>query len=438
MITFLRQAGFAAVLLRFRIATSLSDGSNAGSYDIRDVTDIDATELLEFEEKFHMETMDARRSLQSCSQQTKQKAIYASFEFEPSLKDEPALDVIGDVYWDDIDDLRAFGGRGIFHAFPVGFGSGLPGGYFGPQATGAGSEDVEQVLFSLWDQKRYGEEGWLPALPVVGGDIEDCRTFSASDNPGRACCKRNCNDCSQSQTTGTQCKVFIPARSGTHLRLNAYRVDTDQSMAYEGTTWTGDVWQVDVWDVAAGRRYPVGRQLLAGASGSGIDRLSNFLEHIGCTPCDSFDQYTSRAGPWVLKTVSGAETRLVGASSKFTLENPPYICTNHAVESSAGPPFIEFSSGPSVPYLKGDGTWDKALYTCPEDQCNNPCDNPEDPKVMMLPCSDDPNTIFLGTKTCAWLNKQNRNAMCIKYASAECPDIAGGYVAAAIHPLPNF
>lgn len=351
------------------------------------------------------------RSLQVCNQENKQKTIYAKFEFEPPLTTEPVLDVIGDVFWDDIDDLRRHGKNGIFHAFPVGFGSSVASGYFGPQATGAGDDDAEQVLFSLWDKKRVGDDGWLPALPfLVDDDIENCDTFDAVANPGKACCKRNCNDCGHSGATGTvgtQCKVFIPAKSGMHLRLNIYRYLTGQTLDYDGVTWTGDVWAVDIYNMITGEKFSVGKILISGASNSGIERISNFYEHIGCTPCDSFDAYTSRAGPWVLKTRSpNVDTVLVGATSTFTLENPPYICTNHAIKSD-GAPFLKFASGPSVPYLQnGNETWDKTLYTCNGD--DDQCKKPADPKKPVTDCKKWDKKKCKKKEGCVWFKKKGR------------------------------
>eukprot|EP00957_Ditylum_brightwellii_P197963 15081171-Ditylum_brightwellii.AAC.1 len=81
---------------------------------------------------------------EECNQQNKQKSIYASFTYDPPLSKEPAINAIGNVFWDNIDDLCTYGSRGLFHAFTVGFESGALGGYFGPQATGRGDPDVEQ------------------------------------------------------------------------------------------------------------------------------------------------------------------------------------------------------------------------------------------------------------------------------------------------------
>jgi len=325
------------------------------------------------------ELESVQRFTEECNQQNKQKSIYASFTYDPPLNEEPAIDAIGDVFWDDIDDLRTYGSRGLFHAFTVGFGSGAPSGYFGPQATGRGDPDVEQVLFSLWDYKRGGDDSWYPALPVIGEDIQDCSTFDAELNPGFPCCKRNCNDCGQDQSTGTQCKVYIPAQNGMHLRLRIRRIETNQQANYEDTIWTGDIWEVTIHNEDNGHHWLVGRQLLAGTSSSGITRLNNFYEHIGCTHCDAFDAVTRRAGPWILETNSGVATALVSANSEYGNKNPPYTCTKHMIDSSSTPE-LTFSSGPSVPNYGGDGTWDKELYSCGVDGCLTP----DEPK----PCSE--------------------------------------------------
>ena len=164
------------------------------------------------------------RQLESCNQQNKQKAMYAYFEHSPLLTAQPALDLIGDVLWDNLNGLRAYSARGIFQAWTLSWPSPSPGGYCGPQATGKGEADVEQVLFSLWDHGSIGTANWLPALPLIP-------ETDAPGSPGTPSCKRNCNDCAvhsgsvaDDGSTGTQCKVFIPARTGQHLRVRVRRV----------------------------------------------------------------------------------------------------------------------------------------------------------------------------------------------------------------------
>ena len=132
-------------------------------------------------------------ALSDCNQQNKQKAMYSEFQHIPSLATVPATDVIADITWEDLDDMRAYGNRGNYQAWTLGWRTGpsdgnpnAPGGYMGPQSTGAGDSSVEQVLFSLWDKKEQagiGKEGWYPALPLI--DYADARA-----QPGTASCKR--------------------------------------------------------------------------------------------------------------------------------------------------------------------------------------------------------------------------------------------------------
>ena len=181
-----------------------------------------------------------------------------------------------------------------------------PRGYMGPQviATRLISGEPQQVLFSIWDNKP-GEDTWLPAIP----DHENCN--------------RNCNDCGvhvgdkvDDGSTGTQCKVFIPRYANQVLRMRVRRVEAEGSREMYGQTWTGGVWEVTVQDLGTGEVWMVGRQLLAEQTG-GIVGTSAFNEHIGCTPCDAFDQSEVRGGPWVLDPPG---TTLVGATSSVHVD----------------------------------------------------------------------------------------------------------------------
>ena len=127
-----------------------------------------------------------------------------------------------------------------------------------------------------------------------------------------------------------------------------------------GRTWTGDVWEVTVQDLGTGEVWTVGRQLLAEQTG-GIVRTSAFNEHIGCTPCDAFDQSEVRGGPWVLEPPG---TKLVGATSRYTnTREDGFTCHRHAVTSD-GFGVVTFASGPSSAEQPGSGAWDKTLYSC--------------------------------------------------------------------------
>ena len=55
-------------------------------------------------------------------------------------------------------------------------------------------------------------------------------------------------------------------------------------------------------------------------STEGITRLSNFHEHIGCTPCGSFPFEAVRRGPHVLRTARGGDEmpRLIEGQAEFS------------------------------------------------------------------------------------------------------------------------
>jgi len=318
-----------------------------------------------------------------CNQQTKQKAVYASFANNAI---SGATDVIGDVLWDDIDDLRRYGSRGLFNAFMLRFVAPSPSGYCGPQATGRGDPNVEQVLFSMWDHGEFGDSSWLPALPMI--DEAD-----AAANPGRPSCKRNCNDCAvhdgavaDDGSTGTQCSVFIPAYSGQRVRMRIRRVAQAQVAFYSGQSWQGDVWEVSVQDLNTGQGWLVGRQLLAGSSGGmRANSMSAFCEHIGCTPCDAFYARTSRAGPWVLEP-PGAEDAAYTATSRYTNSIARgFTCHNHSITSSSRGIYT-IQSGPGVPAPTSDGTWYITLYQCSQGEC------PVSPSFLPWPLPPSPPT----------------------------------------------
>ena len=286
-----------------------------------------------------------------CNQQNKQKAMYANFEHEPPLSVVPALDMIGDVVIGDLESLKAHGANGIYSAFMLYWKPGTQSGYMGPQvdAKRLNRGEPQQVLFSLWD-KNPGSDypTWKPVFPM-------------HEN-----CKRNCNDCPVAPSkhddgsTGTQCKVFIPRYANQELRMRVRRVEAEGSVEMYGRTWTGDVWEVTVQDLGTGELWTVGRQLIADQT-SGITRTSAFNEHIGCTPCDAFDESEVRRGPWVLEPPG---TKLVGATSKYSnTREAGFTCHRHAVTSDAFGE-VTFASGPSSAEQPGSGAWDKTLYNC--------------------------------------------------------------------------
>lgn len=75
-----------------------------------------------------------------CTQRTKQKAMYGSMVFEPSLKVKPMTSFEVDVEWNDLqfhptENTRNKGG--VYVAYTTGLRDG-PGGYFGVQIKNNG------------------------------------------------------------------------------------------------------------------------------------------------------------------------------------------------------------------------------------------------------------------------------------------------------------
>ena len=218
---------------------------------------------------------ESSASAGTCNQLNKQKALYGQFDFEPSLSASPATDVVVEVIWGDPTSLRTHGNNGIYDAFMTYF---LPGmkGYFGVQIKG-GASNKDMLLFSVWD-KDPGETAWAAALPR---------------HPN---CARNCNDCAvhkgpkkaPDSSTGTKCFVEIPdGVEGTTFQLRIRRVGVDVKASMYDKEWIGDEYEVTAVDKETGKSWIVGRQLLANQN-QGIQRMSTFHEHIGCTTCRAF------------------------------------------------------------------------------------------------------------------------------------------------------
>ena len=299
----------------------------------------------------------------ACTQTNKHKALYASYEHDPPLGTVPALDVVAEVVWTKLDDLRAYaatparwatnGGRGLYAAWPCGWaGSGLPGGYFGLQVTGkqlaAQPQKQSQMLFSLWD-KNKGEANERLALPM-------------HDN-----CKRNCNDCgvhdgatSDDGSTGTQCKAHYYPQEGRTYRVRIFREEAMRTVESYGRSVSGSVWTVTVQDMDdPDRAAPqvVGSQLIEGAT-QGLNRVNVFLEHIGCNPCGLYEEATLRRGPWVLDPPG---SKLVRATSKYSKSSS---CRRHEVTGDPDTFEVRFKSGGDY---EAPPTWDKVLWDAAPD-----------------------------------------------------------------------
>ena len=185
-------------------------------------------------------------------------------------------------------------------------GSSGASGYFGVQWKGATWEN-DMLLFSIWD-KKSGSTVTSYALP---------------NHPN---CKRNCNDCSEEETTGTKCYFNLPQplQEGDELMLKVER-EPVESLAYGQNQYKGHVWKVklsyvsgpnkanfmtDQFGLKRNEEFVIGRILFADdnlalgeESMGGINGFSMFHEHIGCTPCNSFAFEVDRFGPYVTKAI---------------------------------------------------------------------------------------------------------------------------------------
>ena len=294
-----------------------------------------------------------------CSQYNKQKAVYVHPEFERDLGTANAFDVVTEVVWSDLADLERHGKNGLYEAATFGLAGTTSGGYFGPQVTGQrlkAGED-QQVLFSVWDKDDL-------ALPR------------------HEHCNRNCNDCaSHIGGTGTQCKVFIPVAVGAVYRSRMRRtkigvteVVPKEDLCFEGSeafkefcdafdedeyVVTGNEWTVTIERVDTAEAWTVGAMLLGGGADDGIERLSYFDEHLGCTDCGSFYAKRQRRGPWILDPPN----RLVGAAA--TSAAAAHSCVDWAM-SSPEPGVVDIESGGDY---DGPQRWtaDEFSYECSDD-----------------------------------------------------------------------
>ncbi len=277
----------------------------------------------------------------SCSQTTKQKAIYLNFEYDPPLH---ALDLSAEVTFRSLSELRAFGARGIFEAYmlkwakPLGTFTNTPGGYFGPQAFGDASQD--KVLFSLWD--------------------DGAMTVPMHNN-----CQRNCQDhvnCNTNSdgSTGTKCTLPFSLVENKPYVLRVWRseVNTEAFSTTWGMTLNGSVWTASIWDSTSDTASVViGKILLHNVGESqGITSTSAFHEHIGCTLCGSFTTVVDKAGPW------GLGSNLTKITSEYSRDSTCGLQSVTASDFQAETAQIETGSDNELASL----SWGKkTVVTCP-------------------------------------------------------------------------
>ena len=230
--------------------------------------------------------------------------MYGTPKYNPDIKYNYVTEAYTTVKATVVEPLREHNKNGIYQATQIYTtqknGRSGVSGYFGVQWKGP-SWEKDMVLFSIWDKTTY-------ALP---------------NHPN---CKRNCNDCSEDKTTGTKCHFNLPQRlqEGDELMLKIER-EPVESLVYNQRQYKGHVWQVklsyvngpnkdnfmfDQFGLDSDEDFVIGRILFAEdnlalgeESTGGINYLSNFHEHIGCTPCNSFAFEVDRFGPYVTKAI---------------------------------------------------------------------------------------------------------------------------------------
>ena len=88
-------------------------------------------------------------------------------------------------------------------------------------------------------------------------------------------------------------------KSGAIFRLHIKRVGVNITAVMYNRTWNGDEYQVSVTHIQSNTSWIIGSQIVD-QSFLGIDKITTFCEHIGCTPCQAFEFGSQRRGPWII------------------------------------------------------------------------------------------------------------------------------------------
>jgi len=230
---------------------------------------------------------------EGCTRENKQRTLYGIPLYSPTLDSNPATSAYTTFKGVQLQSLRAYNNRGVYAATTLKTkqkdGTTGPGGYFGVQWIGK-SKSKDQLIFSIWDKKQNGVVTSL-ALPMHGT------------------CKRNCNDCREDDSTGTQCKVKLDEKleEGEELTFRIER-EAVQSTTYDDVTYTGHVWRVTVEPIQ-GEVLTLGRILFSDddleigeESSGGVKTMKMFQEQLGCTNCGAFSFEAQRKGPYITAT----------------------------------------------------------------------------------------------------------------------------------------
>ena len=286
----------------------------------------------------YLSPMGEDRQSGSCTQANKAKTLYLKNSYEPELYDvtEASTSIKATL----VQPLRQHDQNGIYEATTFGTkqknGDVGAAGYFGVQWKGS-TYNPDMLIFSVWDAKRNGAvTSRVMPMPTPS---EEARGETDLQ------CKRNCNDCAvhghfTTDGTGVKCFYNLPRNieEGDELTLKIEREPVQSTTG----GFRGHVWRVSI-EYTGGpngnfmrEQFPqdnpntpfvIGRILFddgglsnGGNSPQGIHRLSNFHEHIGCTPCGSFPFEAVRRGPFVLRTARGGGNlpRLAEGEAEFS------------------------------------------------------------------------------------------------------------------------
>jgi hypothetical protein len=280
---------------------------------------------------------------QSCTAAKKQKAIYIPVDFSPSLTSFNAFSVQKNIFYRNVTRLALWGRNAIYDAAPIGFSGTRLGGYFGAVMKAVGGRKLElKLIFSIWDKNVKS----VPASQPFG-------------------CRRNCNDCggiSAGRTTGTQCSVSLgsAASVGENVTLRLYKRTAAATATWNNKSYPGSEWEIAYLRGGQTSWTVFGRMLLESTTG-GINRLNNFHEHVGCTPCDAFYENTVISIPEVLAPQN--KHVLKGVYSKAPAQASCKLYRTVAIPNPSGPvPLISIETGPGV--TRSTDQQYASLFTC--------------------------------------------------------------------------
>lgn len=262
-----------------------------------------------------------------------QYSVYVEWFFDsPTLREVGATNISVAIEWEDFALAPWQGGGGVFAAWRV------PGGYFGAQVWGKG-ETAGQFIFSIWDS-----------------DFSDTGKTSLTWPLDLQHCHRNCQDCSEEESTGTKCILDYPLmRFGGRYNIRFHRtrklmtINTGDYRSHEEglnvddfRDITGSEWTMTV-QASDGVVQQVGRILFEDKN-DGMYYVSGFLEALGCRHCAAMYHRETRYGPFLTEP-DGSERR---PSRAERLAKSASWCELYRITGSKSDSTITFEGGPGA------------------------------------------------------------------------------------------